>query len=163
MAVPHHRYTVEIRIYGKALEPDVITKETGLQPSRTRLIGSRLGSQIFDESMWAFNGGDDRDFSSLEDGLEFVLDGLSNVEALFAKYRAEHHVIWWCGHFQESFSGGPTLSSKVLRRLAEFGADLFIDNYFSGLSDSETSPQVSPPCSLPLALRPLPSEGWHTR
>jgi hypothetical protein len=29
----------------------------------------------------------------------------------------DHHAIWWCGHFQDSFDGGPTLSARILERL----------------------------------------------
>jgi hypothetical protein len=40
-------------------------------------------------------------------------------------------VILWCGHFQSSFDGGPTLSPELLKQLGEFEVELFIDNYFS--------------------------------
>jgi hypothetical protein len=126
-----HRYTVELRVYGAALDPDAVTRDTGLQPCRTRLIGSQLGSQTYAESMWAFDGGGPYDWDSLEEGLAFVLDKLGNSQKGFAKYTLDYEVIWWCGHFQSSFDGGPVLSTGLLERLAAFGAKLFIDNYFS--------------------------------
>jgi hypothetical protein len=52
------RYTVELRVLGKALDPDAISRGTGLQPCRTRRAGSRVGSKTFEESMWTFDGDD---------------------------------------------------------------------------------------------------------
>jgi hypothetical protein len=80
MATQGHRYTVELRISGKALGPNAITLETGLQPCRTRLAGSQLGSQTFDEGMWGFDGDGPHDWGSLEEGLDFVLNRLSSAE-----------------------------------------------------------------------------------
>lgn len=84
--------------------------------------------------MWAYDGSDGRgapQWDSLEQGLWFVLDRLHSSQELFLRYKTRYQVIWWCGHFQSSFDGGPTLSSRLLERLAAFGVDLFIDNYFS--------------------------------
>ncbi len=43
----------------------------------------------------------------------------------------EFNGIWWCGHFQSSFDGGPTLTPTLLRDLASFEIPLYLDNYFS--------------------------------
>ena len=51
--------------------------------------------------------------------------------------------LWWCGHFQDSFDGGPTLSAHILGVVASFGCSLFIDNYFSSEDDSPEA--LSPP------------------
>jgi hypothetical protein len=59
------------------------------------------------------------------------LDHVEPVQQLFATCVAEYQVNWWCGHFQSCFDGGPTLSARMLGRLGAFGAELFIDNYFS--------------------------------
>jgi len=48
-----------------------------------------------------------------------------------AKYSATSDLIWWCGHFQSSLDGGPTLSAELLRDLGGFGVELYIDNYLS--------------------------------
>jgi hypothetical protein len=130
MDLKRHRYTVELRVWGKTLDPDAITRETGLQPCQTRRAGERLGSRTYTSGMWAFDGHGPSDWDSLEEGLAFVLDRLATAENLFAKYGAEYHVGWWCGHFQSSFDGGPTLSGQLLSTLGRFGAELFIDNYF---------------------------------
>jgi uncharacterized protein DUF4279 len=127
-----HRYTVELRVWGEKLDPNVITSETGLEPCQIRVAGTRKGTRTWSEGLWAFNGGGksgDFEWDSLEDGLVFVMDRLGDSEKLFAKYAADYDVVWWCGHFQSSFDGGPRLSAGLLKRLGSFGAELFIDNY----------------------------------
>ncbi len=86
--------------------------------------------------MWAFNGTDDEsavktEWTSLEEGLAYVLGSLWPLREAIAKYAANAELIWWCGNFQTSFDGGPQLSPGLLSRLGEFGASLYIDNYFS--------------------------------
>jgi hypothetical protein len=63
--------------------------------------------------------------------LSFVLDKVAAAQVLLEVYRRDYEVIWWCGHFQQAFDGGPLLSASLLERLAAFGAPLLIDNYFS--------------------------------
>ena len=70
-------------------------------------------------------------------GLTYVLDKLWHLREVIAKYKTSGELIWWCGNFQSSFDGGPSLSPDLLKRLGEFGARLFIDNYFSSGEDEE--------------------------
>jgi len=126
-----HRYTVELRIYGENLDPDVVTRQTGLQPCQTRKAGSSQGNRTYQKAMWAFDANGPRDWPSLEDGLSLVLDAIESRKDVFDEYRRLFELIWWCGHFQSSFDGGPALSPSMLTRLGAFGAPLYIDNYFS--------------------------------
>jgi len=131
-----HEYTVEFRIYSETLDPDVITRELGLQPCQVRIQGSlRSGGKSTHTGMWGFDGTDEetagnKNWDSLEEGLAYVMDKLWPVREKIAKYAGNGESIWWCGHFQSSFDGGPHLSPNLLRRLGEFGAPLYIDNYF---------------------------------
>jgi hypothetical protein len=131
--INQHNYTVELRIFG--VEPASITRDLGLQPCQTRTAGvERLRGRVDSEDMWAYNGTDNEGVSweSLEEGLDFVMGKLwSNRETLATYSRAGARLIWWCGHFSCSFDGGPSLSPTLLRKLGEFGAELFIDNYLS--------------------------------
>jgi hypothetical protein len=126
-----HEYTVEFRIFGKTLDPAEITQELGLQPCQVRIEGSAgVGGRL--QGMWAYNGGEANiRWDSLEDGLTFVLDKLWPHRKAIAKYNENGQRVWWCGNFQSSFDGGPRLSPDLLKRLGEFGAYLYIDNYFS--------------------------------
>lgn len=84
---------------------------------------------------WAYNGegeeGAQSEWQSLEDGLNFLLRRLSHHRPMVIELAKNHEGIWWCGHFQSSFDGGPTLSPKLLTELASYGLPLSIDNYFS--------------------------------
>lgn len=131
MSSKNHVYTVELRIYGKKLDPAIVTRETGLKPCQTRVAGSVYAGRTYDDAMWAYDGGKAFDFEFLEDGIAFVLDSLGAAADIISQYSNEHLVIWWCGHVQQSFDGGPRLSAKILQRMAALGAELYIDNYFS--------------------------------
>jgi hypothetical protein len=130
-----HKYTVELRIYGKILDPIVVSSDLGLKPSRIVKIGDRRSRNTFwEESMWAYNRSEEDIgiyFDSLEEGLALLIEDLWPVRNKIKNYSSKYEVIWWCGHFQSSFDGGPTLSFKLINLLCKFGAHLFIDNYFS--------------------------------
>jgi uncharacterized protein DUF4279 len=127
-----HKYTVEFRIYGKNLQPDLITQELGLQPCQIRPSGESSSQADANLGMWAFDGSDKGgvEWDSLEDGISAVLDKLWAKREIIQQYRPEKSLIWWCGNFQSAFDGGPTLHHALLVRLVEMGADIFIDNYF---------------------------------
>ena len=133
-----HVFTVEFRIFSGTLDPEAITNELGLQPCQMRRQGDlRADGKVF-TGMWAYSGyqkEDGPDWDSLEEGLVFVLDKLWPHKQVIASYQSKAELILWCGHFQTSFDGGPHLSAALLSRLGEFGADLFIDNYFCERAD----------------------------
>jgi uncharacterized protein DUF4279 len=87
-----HRYTVELRVWDDDLDPDVITRETGLQPCQTRRRGLKRGERIDSEGLWAFDGGYSQDWDSLSDGLSFLLDRLRGYEEFFQRYAAKYDV-----------------------------------------------------------------------
>jgi len=137
-----HEYTVELRIIGEDLVPSAVSKELGLRPSTVREVGEAVGSKCFTQAVWGFNGSDSDSppiWESLEDGLSSVLAKLGPVKAKLRNYRNRFDLIWWCGHFQSSFDGGPTLSASLLKDLGDFGVPLFIDNYLS--DGSENGPE----------------------
>jgi Domain of unknown function (DUF4279) len=129
-----HEYTVEFRLSGTELATATITQALGLEPSLVRQVGERRGKgRVWDQALWGYNGfpaGTPKSWASLEDGLTFLLDRLEPVLSEIEKYKQKYDAIWWCGHFQSSFDGGPTLSARLLRRLADFGVDLYIDTHF---------------------------------
>jgi hypothetical protein len=130
-----HEYTAELRIYGKDLNVADVTSDLGLEPSLVFRRGDKISkTKRVKESLWAYSGiPEDQEgtFSSLEENLVFLLEKLWPVRDKVKAYQSKYKAVLWCGHFQDSFDGGPTLSSSTLRLLGEFGVDLFIDNYFS--------------------------------
>jgi len=138
-----HEYTVELRITGAELVPGAITQALGLEPSSVREVGERRAEgKTWSQALWGYNGFRSHTpsyWASLEDGLMFLLDRVEPLQSQIDNYKQKYDVIFWCGHFQSSFDGGPTFSANLLRRLADFGVDLYIDNYFAD-SDSPEKP-----------------------
>lgn len=130
-----HEYTVELRITGEALVPATITQVLGLEPCSMRETGERnAAGRVWTQALWGYNGfpSDTPNYwASLEDGLTFLLQRLEPLRSQIVSYKQNYNVVFWCGHFQSSFDGGPTLTARLMERLADFGVDLYIDNYFS--------------------------------
>lgn len=130
-----HEYTVELRVSGAELVPAHVTQALGLEPCTIREAGKpKSKSRVWKESVWGYNGfpeGPAKHWASLEDGLTFVLDRVEPLRSQIEGFKQSCDIFWWCGHFQSSFDGGPLLSAGLLRRLGDFGADLYIDNYLA--------------------------------
>jgi Domain of unknown function (DUF4279) len=130
-----HEYTVELRISGTQLVPATITQALNLEPSLTHEVGERkTDEKTWDQGLWSYDGSPSNtqtSWSSLEDGLHFLLDKLEHFHRQIDEYKQQYCVVIWCGHFQSSFDGGPKLSAKIMGRLSDFGVDLYIDNYFA--------------------------------
>ncbi|MFL6679352.1 MAG: DUF4279 domain-containing protein [Burkholderiaceae bacterium] len=146
--VQSHRYTVELRFFGDNLEPADISTRLGLTPSSalSRLQIAALGRPRL--PYWAYNGNGEVGFSAewgqLEEGLRFLVSTLrsrqENVVAIARQFKG----VWWCGHFQASFSGGPTLSPSLMRDLGKYEIPLSIDNYFSEQDEADFIDEVPP-------------------
>ncbi len=132
-----HTYKVEFRIFSEVLDPATITNELDIQPCQVRNQGTPRGDGKLFTGMWAFDGAIDEhakpEWNSLEEGLSYVLSALWERREIIARYASNAELVWWCGHFHTSLDGGPRLSPLLLGRLSEFGATLYIDNYFSEL------------------------------
>lgn len=131
-----NEYTVELRIYGKDLNPSVITNDLHLEPTLVRKRGDKRDKNTcWEEGMWAYNGFPESDGSkvwvSLEEGLAFTLEKLQPIRSKLENYKRTFKVMLWCGHFQSELDSSFTLSPRTLQMLADLGVELFIDNYTS--------------------------------
>jgi hypothetical protein len=133
-----HAYTVELQFTGDQLEPSEISARLGLQPSYIAISQNLSSTRKFRPS-WKYDGrgeeGYQLEWASLEDGLAFLLKILNFKKAEIIAISRQFDGVWWCGHFQTSFDGGPELSSEILAEIASYGLPLFIDNYFSDNSE----------------------------
>src|SRR5215472_4942330 len=106
-----HTYSVQFRISGANLDPHEVTRRMGLEPNQIRIAGERRSdSKVWQESLWSYDGGatsvdSANEWTSLEEGLLYVLGKLSSKKELIQEYVRSHEVIWWCGHFQSGFDG----------------------------------------------------------
>lgn len=132
---------VEFRVSGVELTPASITQALGLEASLVRELDERKGEgRVWKEALWSYNGfpaDTPKTWPSIEDGLIFLLDRLEPLRSQIESLKQKWEVLFWCGHFQSSFDGGPVLSASLLRRLADFGLDLYIDNYFEESATEE--------------------------
>jgi|EndMetStandDraft_3_1072993.scaffolds.fasta_scaffold225843_2 hypothetical protein len=136
-AQPNHTYSVEFRLYGDDLDPIEVSSIIGLQAT-TSSTGEHIGKRRR-QPFWGYNASDDPQYQdewqSLEDGLALVSRRLKPYRSIISTLYSQFDGIWWCGHFQYSFDGGPTLSPRTLIEVASFGCPLYLDNYFSDMND----------------------------
>ena len=130
-----HAYTVELRFSGDRLEPTEISARLNLQPSNAWSPAQNQSVTKKRRPYWAYNGqgevGFQAEWGSLEDGLGFLINGLSSRKSEVIALARQFDGLWWCGHFQASFDGGPTLSAKLLTEMGSYEVPLSIDNYFN--------------------------------
>lgn len=125
-------YTVELRISGRELSLSEITQALGTQPTRVQHVGERRGeSSAFDQAVWSYAGAAGEEWTSLEDGLVSLMRELLQKREIISTYAKRFDACWWCGHFQDSFDGGPLLSPALLRDLADFGIPVALSSYKS--------------------------------
>ncbi|MFO1171249.1 MAG: DUF4279 domain-containing protein [Hyphomicrobiaceae bacterium] len=128
-----HIYTVEIRFYGDNLDPSEISRRIGLLPSVSHLTVGPLSRPM--RPFWGYNGHDADGFlpewRALEDGLRVLVRRLAAKRSTVAELSQAYDGVWWCGHFQSAFDGGPRLSPETLAEIAAYGLPLYIDNYHS--------------------------------
>jgi len=95
-----HTYSVQLRISGPGLDPGEITRGLGLEPNKVRIAGQRRsGSKVWEESLWSYDGAADptasaKEWTSLEDGLLYVLDRLLPKKDLIRAYAVSFGVVW---------------------------------------------------------------------
>lgn len=130
-----HIYTIELRFTGHNLDPSEISARLKLEPSNSFSQSQSNSTTKKRCPYWAFNGqgevGFQSEWESLESALEFLLRSLDSRKAEIISLSSEFDGVWWCGHFQSSFNGGPMLSPKLLIEMGSYGIPMSIDNYFS--------------------------------
>jgi hypothetical protein len=135
MEKANHVYTVELRLTGETLEVGGLSALLKLEPSNSSYGEGNTAQGARRHPYWAFNGhtfhGFRAEWLSLNDGLEFLVPQLIPFREQIRELSARYEGVWWCGHFQSSFDGGPTLSAALLGELAKYSLPLQIDNYFS--------------------------------
>ena len=133
--LPLHSYTVALSFHGEQLEPSELSAKLNLQPSHSFSQQQSQSMQRKRTPFWSYNGQGQLRFQdeweSLEEGLIFLLQILNSRKAEIISLAQQFDAVWWVGHFQGSFDGGPTLSPKLMAEISTYEIPLSIDNYFS--------------------------------
>ncbi|MCW5319858.1 DUF4279 domain-containing protein [Verminephrobacter aporrectodeae subsp. tuberculatae] len=128
--VPNHVYTVELRFLG---EPSEISDRLNLKPSNSFSKKQNQKMKRPRRPYWGYSGRGEagylRKWESLGDGLKFLLEILRSRKSEIIAIGHQFDGHWWCGHFQSSFNGGPTLSPQLLAEVGSYEMPLCIDDY----------------------------------
>lgn len=112
------------------LDVKAINEDLGLTATNTRQRGeAQSPARVFTESMWGYEVHPGKEWESLEEALESILEVLMPLKDKIMKYSTKFDVNLWCGHFTSSFDGGPTFSPAILIKLGELGVELYLDTY----------------------------------
>lgn len=137
-----HIYTVELRLSGDELDPDEISTQLNLIPSNSFSLSKNEIGRKKRKPYWAYNGkgeiGFQNEWICLEEGLRFLTKILNPKKSAIISLNRKIKGVWWCGHFQSSFDGGPTISSQLLAEISSYELPLSIDNYFFDDEDEIT-------------------------
>lgn len=130
---PAHEYSVALRFECEHLEPSEISARLNL-PSDNFLSREQIrGMKRKRFPYWTYQGAGEPGFQShwgdFADGLQFLLKLLDSRKAQIIALSQQFDAVWWCGHFQSAFDGGPTLSAQLLGEISSYAIPLYLDNY----------------------------------
>ena len=124
---------VTLRVFSDAQPPDFVSNFLKLTPSRVQVKGEELGKKSictsngwFLSSEGAVNSKDAR--RHIDYLLDLVLPVKDKIDEL---QKSSAKIDITCYWLSKSCNGGPTLSKKQLRNLADLGVDFWFDFYCS--------------------------------
>ena len=120
-----------LRIFGEDLVPDEISSRLDLRPTQTHLRGQRKSERVslaWKDSMWLLQSplGTEED---LPRHLEWLLGKLEPKAGIVNEISAKFKMDFFCGFSSDNGQGGFTLSTELLRRLADIGIPITLDLY----------------------------------
>lgn len=123
-----------LRVWGENLDPEEVTRTLGVEPTQVVRAGEVTSAgRLTRKSMWGFETDPpiEGHWPSLEDALTALLQVFEGEVEVIRRLQEQFKVILWCAHFSSSFDGGPTFSALLLKRLGDFGVELYLDTYHS--------------------------------
>jgi hypothetical protein len=130
-------YTVELRVSGHALGTSAVTSALGLEPTQIRQAGQRRSeNSVFSENLWALDisASAGSTWNNLEEGLNALIELLSDKKAKLEMLRKSGDVYIWCGLFTNGFAGSSKLPPDVLRNLADLQLPVLFETYSANSS-----------------------------
>jgi len=129
------RWKASFRVSGDRIDPDAITRATGLTPTMSHKQGEVMpsGDRVWRQGLWSLNTEDvvfDGE-TELEDHLVWLLDRLEPQADHLRQLMAEHGLKadFFCGCFMEGFQAGLELSGETLLRVGRLQASTGLDIY----------------------------------
>jgi hypothetical protein len=126
-----------LRIWGKALDPDMVTGQLGITPSTAFRAGDQRGKKkdaIWKEGHWDISSEGHVSSNVLQDHIEWLLDQLEPAQARLRILLTEDDVRADIFCFWEfaTHNAGIVFSPLVMRRIAALNLELDLDIYFAG-------------------------------
>lgn len=114
------------------LDPDAVTERLQVTPTDTlrkgqSLIGRRYKATI---GSWQFSSKYGVESRDVRRHIVWLLDAIEGKEAAFQKLRGEGcETVMSCYWVTAQGHGGPMLDPRLMRRLSDFGMELWFDIY----------------------------------
>ncbi len=135
---PAHELRVALAFSGADIDPDAITKATGIEPTKIQRIGEHQGRIQVIINRWELESG-----AKAEDGFDAHLESLLNKLLPYwtrlVQFSGLHKPILSCLVRQDSTSySGPAVvfPAATVHKLAELNAAIDIDLYISSKSST---------------------------
>jgi hypothetical protein len=145
---------------GDALDPDAITRATGLTPHRAHRKGEQRPSSDprgeagrpelppWRSGLWSLNSESalPRKDGHLEDHLTCLLHQLEPVAAVIEQFCLDDDLTadFFCGYFMHQSNSGFEVSTRTLARIVGLGATLGVDIYSPDPDDEDRTQIVEP-------------------
>lgn len=127
------KFHLALRITGKALQPDELSKLLNMQPTRSQTTGQVFKSPSGKErvakfGMWLLDA-EDEGFSDLDAKIIEFANRLPKDSEVWKEVRAGNEVDFYCGFFMGESNDMLYLSSEAVLAIGSFGASITLDTY----------------------------------
>jgi hypothetical protein len=131
---------VSLRVYGELLDPETLTEGFGVKPSqeyrRGDIISRRRPDATRPQGMWLLDSVLAAD-ASIEEQIGHILDRLPDSVSLWESLTGNYNRDLFCGILISQQVSGISLSSSVIRRIADRGLDVHTDLMVENDDDQE--------------------------
>lgn len=128
-----HSYTAALRFSGPPEKIHGLSENLGLPgvalPQRVVNTASSMPVSILTWNYSISSSSPNGDWDSLEEALEVLLSECRSARHRIIAAASTLKGVWWCGHFQSSFDGGPRLTADLLEVLSSFTLPFYLDCY----------------------------------
>ena len=121
-----------VLIIREDLNPEAVTEQLRIVPTVTVLKDqSRRGSRFkATTGLWQLSSREQVESRDVRRHIVWLLDGLRGRECEFQRLRAEgYQTVMSCYWLSAQGQGGPMLGPLLMRRLSDFGMELWFDIY----------------------------------